>query len=77
MTQNNQTGQLYTTLIQAPNEHLRQYLLTTITEYPTVYFNNEKLAEAFALSTQPDLANWFQENSFQFNLNEDKKNNNF
>ncbi len=61
------------TLIQAPNEHLRQHLLTTITKYPTVYFNDEKLAEAFALMTQPDLAKWFQENGSQFNLSEDKK----
>jgi len=61
------------TLIQASNEHLRQQLLTTITKYPTVYFNDEKLAEAFALSTQPDLAKWFIENGAQFNLNEDQK----
>ncbi|MFK7983849.1 MAG: hypothetical protein AB8G86_27985 [Saprospiraceae bacterium] len=60
-------------LIQAPNRHLRQHLLTTITAYPTVYFKQAKLAQSFALSTQPDLAKWFQENGAQFNLTENKK----
>jgi len=65
------------TLIQAPNENVRQHLLKTITKHPTVYFNQEKLAEAFTLSTQPDLAQWFQEKGTQFNLSEYKKNNIF
>ncbi len=61
------------TLIQAPNENVRNYLLTTITKYPTVYFKATKLAEFFALSTQPDLAQWFQKNGSQFDLTENKK----
>ena len=60
-------------LVQAPNEKFRNYLLTTIENNPTVFYTQAELLENIVLSLYPDIAAWFQKNATQFNLSENKK----